>query len=282
MSIIPSTKINFKDLRKDFFTLDEFGKEWELFKLGDNTDHCVYQERFKAWENHINKGCELENASKPNALKNIGGERIILLNKLLSIIDTKVGMLLSTNSFLLAATGFGRVWLADLLKAQSCHPVAPVISYTSLFFVLVLLIGSLSIALMAFRRVVWGNLEHTPAPQYGDDEQEIKNTGFLIMSVTRRTNKFRISCKLLEWALYAIMIFLCCCGIMLIVNSIPATSCGLNDDLKYCGTRQIGSTRKMSSLQSTPYTAPNARRWCRMLAREESNAFCVNQCAGKA
>jgi hypothetical protein len=128
--------------------------------------------------------------------------RLTHLHSFLSILDSKIGMSLSFNSLLLGAVGVFLTWVPGLLE-KTPSP------YGKWAFLLVfrgitvvalgILLMSLWVLLLGFRRVVWGDLTKTTAENLVDKAREYSR--FLIISLTRRTNTFRISTYLTKIAL---------------------------------------------------------------------------------
>lgn len=97
-------------------------------------------------------------------------------------------------------------------------------SWTS-FVIMLLLVASLWVLLLGYRRVVWGDLDPDPKQERITTVQERRRkaeryTRFLIISVVRRTNVFRVSTRLTFFALFCTFLLVSLFGY---VSLLPST-----------------------------------------------------------
>src|SRR6266550_10482 len=233
-------KKEFYDLLDRFFDLDKRSDELKLFVAGHalNVNSWFnrrasandlkrtldpWLERFVQWEDHINAYHELEGGR-------YGTKRIDKLSKHLDVLDTKIGIALNFNSLLVAGVSLFAPWITNFgLSLCSSGRWVFEVFVVLVFVVLGLLVWNLGILLRGFRRVVWGRLgASTSNSQEQNSEKEAEGktetaeegnkkaekdeedyVRFLIMSVARRTNCFRISTyitKVVRWSIALLLL----------------------------------------------------------------------------
>jgi hypothetical protein len=224
-NVKPNEKIWFgKVLLEKFFRLDDPKQEWRLFwarptlneeswlnkirfEASRSAAAAEWRKRFDLWEGHLAAYEEIDNLTakqKKDATDSPGTWRIDKLNKHLDTLDAKIGMALSFNSLLLAGVTFSLSWMPTLVGQSKCSSQKDVfftIFHGLAFAILFLLLASLGILLRGFRRVVWGDLGSGGLAKKKSKEKEKEYAGFLIISVARRTNTFRISTYITTWVL---------------------------------------------------------------------------------
>ena len=182
----------------------------------------VWLDRLRDWQSHLDqydkivevserktpdkseKGLEKHDKEKLKETAAAKSEvrRLTHLHGFLSILDSKIGMSLGFNSLLLGAVGVFLTWVPGLLeKAPNPHRKwAFLLAFRGItVLALGILLLSLWVLLLGFRRVVWGDLTRTKADEIVDKAREYAR--FLMISLTRRTNAFRISTYLTKIAL---------------------------------------------------------------------------------
>ena len=130
-------------------------------------------------------------------------------------------MSLSFNSLLLGAVGVFLTWVPGLLE-KAPNPYrkwAFLMVFRGLTVVVLgILLMSLWVLLLGFRRVVWGDLTRTKADEIVNKAREYSR--FLMISLTRRTNAFRISTYLTKTALVILGVLI----VMAMIVSLYAPS----------------------------------------------------------
>ena len=224
----PSPKARFKESVKTFFELENMDKEWDMFatrNMLDNERHsqstiaalrdrlCLqfrrgrnvtldcWFSRFEEWDKHLDGYLAIDSATvatRVTAGPSHGTKRVDKLTSHLSTLDTKLSMAIGLNSLLLAGSTF-LVKETDDLVAFAAFPgtasgwMTAKVLQGLLYFFLALAMGcclsNIWHGLRAFRRVVWGDLHLYPG---NPTEGERRQTDFLIISLTRRTNLFRV------------------------------------------------------------------------------------------
>ena len=234
------------ELLEKFFELDDPQKERELFWTVNHlephfsTNHPYrtrrdeiwralfwgkpilgnpWKNRLNLWATHIDRYVEIKNGQQKPSL---GAERLDKLNVLLTILDQKVGMTLSSSSLLLAGVAF----FVSLLPALTEWIKIPVWLgsafllgfYLLVFVILIFCLLAIWFSLRGFRRVVWGDLglskKETP------EEREAEYAAFLIISVARRTNMFRAATVMIRRAIQGLFIFAVLAGALLIIRTV--------------------------------------------------------------
>jgi hypothetical protein len=238
----------FTDSFEDFFELDSWKSEWGLFLSRACIDNkkplrCwvaglfvkdgkqQWIDRLCRWQDHLDEYDKIVDVSEQKSASSTAEQspaalvakarilRLTQLHSFLSILDNKIGMSLSFNSLLLGAVGVFLTWVPGLLeKAPDPHwKLDFLLAFRGLtVLVLGILLTSLWVLLLGFRRVVWGDLTRTRATDSVEKAKEYSR--FLIISLTRRTNAFRISTYLTKFAL-AIVGFLIVMAMVLSLRS---------------------------------------------------------------
>ncbi len=197
----------------------------------------VWLDRFEEWESHLtvyfelmdlNPGAIAAPTSSPPARAH-GTRRIDRLFGHLAVLDSKFSMLLTVNTTMLGAFTLTltqlRAYFVFLgFPATRAGFVVQELIEAPLFLLLSLLIcGSLFNlwhALRGFRRIVWGDLDgYENDPIAGERAQ----TDYLIISVARRTNLFRVIAhvtKQLYFGVVMLAVSLLVCGsVRTVLNS---------------------------------------------------------------
>jgi hypothetical protein len=212
-------------LFKAFFKLDDSTTERSLFFARPAIDKeswlrpfvgqrklrkgvRLWRTRLKAWEHHLDEYDKIANLPRTTLS---GAHRIDQLNILLGVLDSKIGMSLGFNSLLLSGVGLFLTWVPSLVEHARNLTRAHVFLVVFRIIVLAILgvlLTSLTVLLRGFRRVVWGDLSREelaegtlPKDEERLPKKEKEYSRFLIISLARRTNIFRISTYLTKWAL---------------------------------------------------------------------------------
>jgi hypothetical protein len=151
------------------------------------------------------------------------------LSERLRILDTKFQMLINVNAAMLTITAlllrqskeltdqlpssnlFDKIAAyAPVLKPGFSHFIYQALTLASIVLVLFSLFNIRQI-LRGFRRVIWGDLNFKD--NTGEENKE-QNIDFLIISVTRRTNMFRVTAVVTRWLFWLFVFLLLSYGII--------------------------------------------------------------------
>jgi hypothetical protein len=191
-----------RDTFHDWFVTSIRGRKWMANRSPSKTDD--WRTRLQDWEQHLNVylwislGCSNPSQMTPTQyIEKVQGERIKLLSDHLKILDGKFSMLLTVNSVLAALVGVSLRETADLFGKITPLETTGVfwlkwsvflIIVSLLVWVIIRCLFNIWFAIKGFRRVVWGDLSDCHEPSLGENEL----SRFLIISLARRTNMFRI------------------------------------------------------------------------------------------
>jgi hypothetical protein len=246
---------------------------WMKNRLGTKSPHQdPWLVRFRAWEQHLNAYTTIKAATATQSSDTSevvprtrvpqtpstppGVDHIDKMNGILTILDTKIGMLLAANAFVVSGIGLlinGAPKLTDWISGHYTRYVLGLVFNSLLFGVVFLCLFNLWFLLRGFRRVVWGNLEAATATE-GDLARIY--VGFLIMSAARRTNMFRIVTYVTRYAFALLVLFAIGAASVLLVRGANGFKEGLEKKnsgvpVKSSEGTSLGGTAGSSSAQPT-------------------------------
>jgi hypothetical protein len=208
-------------------------------------------------------------------------DRIDKLDSMLTVLDSKIGMLLAANSFVLSATG---ILLSGTPKLTEWIPGVSMIRYGFGFLFNALLFGIVGVCLLnlwfllrAFRRVVWGNLGKGGADSASREREYV---GFLIVSLARRTNMFRIVTHRTKYAVGGFALFALCAAAALTARGVHDVFQEMKSNSPHQSnpgaSANLPSGRNVSAPES--HTSPvvlTPQKHCREIDIDRSSGSCT-------
>jgi hypothetical protein len=219
-------------------------------------DEDCWAKRLNEWEEHVNRYFEIYKNGENPLPTHLGTKRLEKLSSSLGVLDNKFSMLLSVNGTMLAAVGLMLASVPKLIDYVHYSKPTEWLIRISLegIFALIIICNMFNIwhGLLGFRRIVWGDLTGFESAE----KAEQRNVQYMIVSVARRTNLFRVISFVTRCAFRLFTIFIA--GTLLVLLALFAKDVG--SDFRASSSPQASSassrTVPISRLPIVPVTPP--------------------------